>query len=37
MSIYNDPRPGRPRTLTDESSVKLVTDVLAEDFHGTCE
>ena len=28
VSIYNDPRPGRPRTSTDERSVKLVADAL---------
>ena len=31
MCIDNDPRPGRPRTLTDERSAKLVTDALEED------
>ena len=31
VSIDNDPRPGRPRTSTDEKSVKLVADVLEED------
>ena len=31
VSIDNDPRPERPRTSTDERSVKLVTDVLEED------
>ena len=30
-SIDNNPRPGRPRTLTDERSVKLIADVLEED------
>ncbi|PSN34684.1 hypothetical protein C0J52_24337 [Blattella germanica] len=29
MSIDDDPRPGRPRTSTDERSVKLVTDALS--------
>ena len=28
MSTDNDPRPGRPRTSTDETSVKLVADAL---------
>ena len=37
MSIGNDPRPGRPRTSTDERSVKLVADALEEDCHATCE
>ena len=36
-SIDNDPRPGRPRTSTNERSVKLVADVLEEDRHATCE
>ena len=35
-SIDNDPRPGRPRTSTDEKSVKLVADAL-EDRRATCE
>ena len=30
-------RPGRPRTSTDERSVKLVTDAFEEDHHATCE
>ena len=29
-----DPRPGRPRTSTDERSVKLVADALEEDREG---
>ena len=37
MSIDNDPRPGRPRTLKDERSVKLVADALEEDCRATCE
>ena len=37
MSIENDPRLGRPRTSTDERSVKLVADALAEDRCATCE
>ena len=37
MSIDNDPRPGRPRTSTDERSVKLVADALDEDRRATCE
>ena len=37
MGIDNDPRPGRPRTSTDESSVKLVADALEEDRRATCE
>ena len=31
VSIDNDPRPGRPRTSTDERSVKLVADAFEED------
>ena len=37
VSIDNDPIPGRPRTSTDERSVKLVADALEEDRHATCE
>ena len=37
VSIDNDPRPGRPRTSTDETSVKLVADALEEDDHATYE
>ena len=37
VSIHNDLRPGRPRTSTDERSVKLVADALEEDRHATCE
>jgi len=33
----NDPRPGRPKTSTDERSVKLVADFLAEGRRATCE
>ena len=33
----NDPRPRRPRTSTDEISVKLVADALEEDRRATCE
>ena len=35
VSIGNDPRPGRPRTSTDERSVKLVADALEEDSRAT--
>ncbi|PSN29715.1 hypothetical protein C0J52_27452 [Blattella germanica] len=31
MRTYDDPRPGRPRTSTDERSVKLVADALEKD------
>ena len=31
VSIDNDPRPEKPRTSTDERSLKLVADALAED------
>ena len=37
MSIDNDPRPGKPRTSTDERSMKLVADAHEEDCHATCE
>ena len=37
VNIDNDPRPGRPRTLTDETSVKLVADALEKDCCATCE
>jgi transposase len=30
VTINDDPRPGRPKTSTDERSVKLVADFLAE-------
>jgi transposase len=29
VTINDDPRPGRPKTSTDEGSVKLVADFLA--------
>jgi len=34
---YDDPRPGRPKTSTDERSVKLVADFLAQDHRAMCE
>ena len=37
VSIDNDPRPGRPKTSTDERSVKLVVDALQEDHCETCD
>jgi transposase len=37
VTINDDPRPGRPKTSTDERSVKLVADFLAEDRRATCE
>ena len=37
VSTDNDPIPGRPRTSTDERSVKLVADALEEDRRATCE
>ena len=37
MSIVNDPRPGRPRTLIDERSVRIVADALEEDSRATSE
>ena len=33
----HDPRPGRPRTSTDERNVKLVADVLEKDRRIICE
>jgi transposase len=37
VTINYDPRPGRPKTSTDERSVKLVADFLAENRRATCE
>ena len=37
VSIDNDPRPGRPKTSTDERRVKLVADALEEDCEGLCK
>ena len=37
VTIDNDLRLGRPRTSTDERSVKLVADALEEDRRETCE
>jgi hypothetical protein len=37
VTINVDPRPGRSKTSTDERSVKLVADFLAEDRRATCE
>jgi len=37
VTINDDPRPGRPKTSTDERSVKLVADFLAEDRRAMCE
>ena len=37
VTINDYPRPGRPKTSTDERSVKLVADFLAEDRRATCE
>ena len=36
-NIDSDPRPGRPRSSTDERSVKLVAYTLEEDRHVTCD
>ena len=36
VSIDNDPRPGRLKTLTDEKSVKLEVDAFEEDCRATC-
>jgi len=37
VTIKDDQRPGRPKTSTDERSVKLVADFLAQDRRATCE
>ena len=37
VTINDDPRPRRPNTSTDERSVKLVADFLAENRRATCE
>ena len=37
MSIDNDPIPGRPKTSTDERSVKFVADALDENRRAACE
>jgi len=37
VTINDGPKPGRPKTSTDERNVKLVADFLAEDRRATCE
>jgi len=37
VTINDDQRPGRPKTSTDEGSVKPVADFLAQDLQATCE
>jgi len=37
VTINDDHRPGRAKTSTDERSVKLVADFLAQDRRATCE
>jgi len=37
VTINDDPKPGRPKTSTEERSVKLVADFLAQDRRATCE
>jgi len=37
VTINDDPRPGRPKASTNEGSVKLVADFLAENRRATCE
>jgi transposase len=37
LTINDDPRPERPKTSTDERSVKLVADFLTENRRVTCE
>ena len=36
VTINDNPRPGRPKTSTDERSVKLVANFLAQDSRATC-
>jgi hypothetical protein len=31
VTINDDPRPGRPKTSTDERNIQLMADFLAED------
>lgn len=37
VNIHDDPRPGRPKTSTDERNVKRVADALEQDRRATCE
>ena len=37
VTINDDQRPGRPKTSTDERSVRLVADFLEQDRRATCE
>lgn len=37
MSTNDDPKTGRPKTSTDEQSVKLVTDAVEKDRRVTYE
>jgi len=37
VTINDDQKPGKPKTSTDERSVKLVADFLAQDRRATCE
>jgi hypothetical protein len=37
VTINDDPRPGMPKTSTDEGRLKLVADLLAEDSRAMCE
>jgi hypothetical protein len=37
VTIYDNLRTGRPKTLTDERIVKLMADFLTEDRRATCE
>jgi hypothetical protein len=37
VSINDDPRPGRPKTSTDEQSVELVADFLEADHQVKCK
>jgi hypothetical protein len=37
VTITDDPRPGRPKTSTDERSMKLLVDFLAQDRRAMCK
>jgi len=37
VTINDDPRPGRPKTSTDERSMQLVVDFLAQDRRAMCK
>jgi hypothetical protein len=37
ITLNDDQKPGRPKTSTDEQSVKLMADFLAQDHQATCK